>query len=92
MPTPTDELTALPRREAIARIAGGTLAITMPRTAMAETSVASAQPAIAELAQLLPLAGVPSISIARVDGARITTNALGVQRAGEREPVGPDTV
>ncbi|MEQ1692675.1 MAG: serine hydrolase domain-containing protein, partial [Gemmatimonas sp.] len=46
----------------------------------------------ADLLQLLPLANVPSLSIARVNGDRIATTALGVQRAGESERVTPDTV
>lgn len=44
------------------------------------------------LAEVLRLASVPSFSLARVQGTRITTQAVGVQRSGESNPVVADTV
>lgn len=44
------------------------------------------------LAETLRLAGVPSFAMARVNGARITTEVMGVQRAGETATVAADTV
>ena len=45
-----------------------------------------------ELAEVLRLASVPSFTLARVQGTRITTQAVGAQRNGESVPVAADTV
>lgn len=45
-----------------------------------------------EFADMLRLASVPSFAMARIEGNRITTQALGTQRADESVPVAADTV
>jgi CubicO group peptidase (beta-lactamase class C family) len=42
--------------------------------------------------RLLRLANVPTLSLATIDGDKITTKSLGVARAGEPTPVTPDSV
>lgn len=89
---------ALPRRAAIERLGLGIVAVTLPGlTSEAATPTHASDEALqsrteAELTALLPLAGVPSLSLAQVNGARINTMALGVLRNGEADRVTPDTV
>lgn len=89
----------LPRRAALERLGMGIVALTVPGASadVASTTRAAADAARqsrteAELSALLPLAGVPSLSLAQITGGRVSSMALGVVRAGESDRVTPDTV
>jgi CubicO group peptidase (beta-lactamase class C family) len=84
---------AIPRRGAIARLGAAALAISLPSARDRSSSVEETAPSAADdLERVLRLASVPSVSLATVDGERISTRSLGVRRAGESEPATPDTV
>lgn len=88
----TVDSAVLPRREALSRLGLAALAVGQgwPGSALFQP----APPALSdtELLELLRLASVPSVSLARITGDRITTRSLGVRRAGSADVVDPNTV
>lgn len=83
---------AIPRRSALTRL--GAIAVGLSGTTLHEPQQAqpAQQQSDEDLERLLRLASVPSMSLAIVDGERISTRSLGVRRAGESERVTPETV
>jgi CubicO group peptidase (beta-lactamase class C family) len=82
----------IPRRTALARLGAAALAVAAPISPVAPFATSAPQTTDEEFERLMRLASVPSMSMASIDGERITTRSLGVRRAGEAERVTPDTV
>jgi len=82
----------IPRREALSRLGVAALVLGTPIAPMLRAVPLVSQGGDADVERLLRLTNVPSMSLAQVDGERITTRALGVRRAGESERVTADTV
>ncbi len=59
---------------------------------MPSASRTADRPADEDIDKLLRLASVPSLTLASIDGDRITTKAFGVRRAGDAERVSADSV
>lgn len=88
----TVESPAIPRREALSRLGLAALAVGPAWYGTAPVQPQKAALSDAELLELLRLASVPSISLARISGDRVTTRSLGVRRAGSADGVDPNTV
>jgi CubicO group peptidase (beta-lactamase class C family) len=82
----------IPRRAAVARLGAAALGIGALTGSEARFKLPLQQQRDEDVERLLRLTSVPSISLATVEGERITTRALGVRRAGEAERVTADTV
>lgn len=85
------------RRSALASLASAGALAAIGRRALAADPAAlpPGQPGTLpqpELERLLRLAAVPSVALALVDGARVTTRVAGVRRAGDPTPTSVDTV
>ena len=82
----------IPRRSALTKL--GAIAVGFRATTLHEPqqSQSAQQQSDEDFERLLRLASVPSMSLAIVDGERISTRSLGVRRAGESERVTPETV
>ena len=86
------------RREALTRLGAAALTLGTPMSMAqhpARSTPDSNKPDKKEdedFERLLRLASVPSMSVAAIDGERISTRVLGVRRGGEAERVTPDTV
>jgi len=85
---PHDSLNSLSRRDALGRMGLAALAL-RPFPVAAQPK---APPSDAELTELLQLASVPSLSMAVVNGDRITTRSLGVLQAEGTARANADTV
>lgn len=87
---------SMKRRDAIARLTLGVAAAGMPwsagQTQQPRSRGSMSNNIDAELTELLALANVPSLSIAQVNGDKITTKAIGLLKVGEAEHPNADTV
>lgn len=92
--TPIDSLThvPMPRRTALAQLGVGAVAAIAPASLRASVAADAPTADTVDVARLLRLAGVPSISYAIVDGERITTQSVGVRRMGDADQATADTV
>jgi CubicO group peptidase (beta-lactamase class C family) len=83
----------LSRRQAVAGIGAAfahALAPAAPAGEIRRALTAAAD--AADIPRLLRLTGTPSLSMATVDGRRVTATTYGVRRTGEADPATPDTV
>lgn len=80
------------RRDAIARIGLGAVALSTPWAASPAQPQARQSKNDVELLEILAQASVPSLSLAQITGDKITTVALGIQRTGDTATVNADTV
>lgn len=91
-PTDPDTNPLIARRTVLAQLGAGAIAAIAPSTARASLATDVRPAETLDIARLLRLAGVPSISYAIVDGDRITANSVGVRKVGDAEPTTADTV
>ncbi len=87
-----DSSAPVPRRQALASLGAIALATGLGETRPTGVDAISADLSDAEIAELLRLASVPSMSLALIDGGRITTRQVGLQRVGDSATVNADTV
>ena len=87
-----ESASAIPRRAALARLGVAALVIGTPVSRVPRPERPAQQNSDEDFERLLRLASVPSMSLASIDGERISTRSLGVRRAGEAERATPDTV
>lgn len=87
---PDSTLTPIPRRAALLQL-GALAAVTALPTTSAVASPPEPQQE-EDFTRLLRLTSVPSLSYARIDGDRIETRSIGLERAGDTRPATPDSV
>ena len=82
----------LDRRAALARLGIVAAGLHAPLTFGRRATAPVHRAGDADIALLLRLANVPSVSYAVIDGDRITSSAIGIRRSGGAEQVTPDTI